>query len=357
MSLFDNTWNNIEEFWNKTNINNISEQYINLKNENINNLNNKFSWIHDEDKPFINTDNCKAADWGIPNQVLGNLENAKIIIGLFNPKSHMSNSQANKCLSVNEYIKNELAESQNDYNLEAHEFFINIEDYKNHIFSKDNVISQELKSLYKLHNESVPILDQKQTEIKKVAYYYILYFSKSFNKPFREVNTYYKNMFDKINKLKSYSSSNYDIENEFYFHLSTMRIYNVELVPYRSKNKNDLKVKTDKLPSSIFIAKQIINCILNEKDIKNKPKVILRSIKDWVNVMQKICEKLDINFNKEIAPYLYSFKSQNAALSQNNILPYTTKNQNVSEVINLIYQEISLTNFYQIICQRLEDIN
>src|SRR5699024_9402194 len=147
MSLFDNTWNNIEEFWNKTNINNISEQYINLKNENINNLNNKFSWIHDEDKPFINTDNCKAADWGIPNQVLGNLENAKIIIGLFNPKSHMSNSQANKCLSVNEYIKNELAESQNDYNLEAHEFFINIEDYKNHIFSKDNVISQELKSL------------------------------------------------------------------------------------------------------------------------------------------------------------------------------------------------------------------
>ena len=44
-------------------------------------------------------------------------------------------------------------------------------------------------------------------------------------------------------------------------------------------------------------------------------------------------------------------------LSQNNILPYTTKNQNVSEVINLIYQEISLTNFYQIISQRLEDIN
>lgn len=123
MSLFDNTWNNIGEFWNKTNIDNISEQYINLKNENINNLNNKFSWIHDEDKPFINTDNCKAADWGIPNQVLGNLENAKIIIGLFNPKSHMSNSQANKCLSVNNYIKNELAESKNDYKLETHEFF------------------------------------------------------------------------------------------------------------------------------------------------------------------------------------------------------------------------------------------
>ncbi|MFV5937971.1 hypothetical protein ACLIJS_07810 [Mammaliicoccus sciuri] len=67
---------------------------------------NDFSWINEKDK--INK-KSKSVHWGIPNHILGDIDNAKVIIGLFNPGTHMNESSSEKCSTVGEYIQNEVS--------------------------------------------------------------------------------------------------------------------------------------------------------------------------------------------------------------------------------------------------------
>lgn len=46
--------------------------------------------------------------WGIPNHILGDIDKAKFIVGLLNPRTHMKKEESEACNTVGEYIEQEI---------------------------------------------------------------------------------------------------------------------------------------------------------------------------------------------------------------------------------------------------------
>lgn len=89
-----------EKFWNKEKIKKQAEKYQHMYEHPEDT--NDFSWINEKDK--INK-KSKSVHWGIPNHILGDIDNAKVIIGLFNPGTHMNESSSEKCSTVGNIFK------------------------------------------------------------------------------------------------------------------------------------------------------------------------------------------------------------------------------------------------------------
>lgn len=365
----ENLWNEFENFWDKSEIKIKAEEYQYLYDhpENVKN----FSWINKKDK--LN-EKSKAIHWGIPNHVLGDIGKAKVIVGLLNPGTHMKSQASEKCDTVGKYIKEEVKIEQNSSmkvhfdSKEAYQGDLNDKEklhtfYYDHILSKENVISKELKTLYKMYKADRKNLEyylenndaskKDNNESKKVstyrdfslvAYYLAKYYSKVFSgseSKYKIAIKHYLSIFDKINKAKSLG---YQSEKEFEKALYDIKISNIEFIPYRSFDSNSLK-KIENLESSNLSAKILIKKILDDKETI----VILRSIDKWETLFKSICDKEGINFKKDVAPSIYVFKGQSSAISENNIAPYKSGNNgninSIEKVICEIHDIIRLKDF------------
>ena len=104
-----NLWSEFETFWDRNEIEKKGERYQELY-ENPDKTDDTFTWVNEKDK--LNKES-KAANWGIPNHILGDIDNAKFIVGLFNPGTHMTAEQSEQCSTVGEYIQKEIEIEKN----------------------------------------------------------------------------------------------------------------------------------------------------------------------------------------------------------------------------------------------------
>ena len=111
-----------------------------------------------------------------------------------------------------------------------------------------------------------------------------------------------------------------------------VRICNLELVPFASLNKKDIKLSDVDKKITNFTVSIILKRISNYlKYGGEKPVFVFRSRKEWferinifINSEFGMNEPFDIE-NSELIDYFYEFSSQNAVLSRNNILKATRK--------------------------------
>ncbi|SCT09251.1 hypothetical protein [Staphylococcus caeli] len=329
-------WSDFEKFWNKKDINEKSIKYQELFNNPSSNQD--FTWINKSD---VLNSKSKAVNWGIPNHILGDIDNSNFIIGLFNPGTNMKKNISEKCNTVGKYIitEREFEKSLIDtLNVQSKEVF-EISNYKlkdnkelcdfyyEHILSKESILSLEIKKLfeiYKMDKQLFNSITSNYNQLSSIAYYFAKYYSKVFQdkttKPlYKNAILHFKNIFKKIElaeKIRLTNRVEYNIEELFEEALFKISVTNIELVPYRSFNKMDWN-NIKELESSKLSAKAIIKKILNDKNTI----VILRSISDWKKYFIEICKEENIDFENEVAPSIYKFKSQNASLSNKGFIP------------------------------------
>lgn len=366
--MSNDLWNEFEKFWDREEVKEKAERYQELyKNPEIED--EEFPWINDNDRDDLKRKKSKAIHWGIPNHILGDIDNAKFIVGLFNPGTHMDTEKSKKCETVGDYIKKEVKIEKKEVervDFESKEIFEGdsnntkelVNFYYNHILSKENVISQELKKLYKIYKEDKEefnLITKKLKKMKLAAYYKGQYYSKMFEgseSAYKNAMKHYRAIFKQMEEAESLG---YDVEEKFEKALYNIKVANIELIPYRSFEKGDL-TNIKNLESSRLSANTIIEKIKKDKDTV----VFLRSYSykedkksedtydSWKNLFIDICNKRNIDYEKDIAPSIYKFKQQNAAISKANIVHTQENNENVksvSDVIDELHEEISLNKF------------
>lgn len=388
--MSQNIFKNFENFWNKNDIKQKAEDYHNYF-ENTD-KEGDFSWINEKDKSSLKKgDISKSMKWGIPNHILGDIDKAKFIIGLLNPRTNMTKKDAKKCETVGDYIKNEMNKEMGEnrdlvirtkekkYKIpfpgsskEIYEDKFNKEldkydFYYKHILDKENVLSQELKKLYELYNDNIDVFedlkkhyvgeDENKIEhpLKKFAYYFFTYYRGGFDGESTKIKSaisHYERIFQNISKAKR-KSNNKKIDQEFEKALFNIPISNIELIPYRTNEAPDTKLVG--LESSKVSANAIIEKIMQDKDTI----VILRSYDrekeedkedkyNWEKLFEDICEEKNINFKTHIEPSIYTFKNkQGTVLSANNIKPVNPNNSRKSEkqVVRELNESINLSDF------------
>lgn len=353
--MSEKLWNEFEKFWDKNEIERMAEEYQYLY-EHPENADD-FCWVNEKDK--LNT-NSKAICWGVPNHILGDIDKAKVIVGLLNPGTHMESEVSEKCDTVGKYIKEEVkieknssrkvdSESKEVYQGRANNIKELHKFYCEHILSKENVISKDLKTLYKMYkkdrgNLEYYLKNNDEYDFNLIAYYLGSYYSKVFSgkeSMYKECIKHYLSIFDKMNQAELLG---YEVEKEFEKALYDIKVSNIEFIPYRSFDSKSLR-NLHNLESSNLSAKILIKKILRDKDTI----VILRSIKDWKTLFKNICNEEGIDFEKDIAPAIYKFKSRTGAISKGNIAPYKVEKdgniKSVDEVIEKIRDIISLKDF------------
>ncbi|MBI5973644.1 hypothetical protein [Staphylococcus caledonicus] len=281
--MSNDLWNKFENFWNKEEVKEKAERYQELyKNPEIED--EEFSWINDNDRDDLKRKKSKAIRWGIPNHILGDIDNAKFIVGLLNPRTHMKTKDSNDCETVGEYIQEEFAIEKKYVN------------------------------------------DKNNTDFAS------------------------KEIFETMEEAEALG---YDVEEKFEKALYNIKVANIELIPYRTFGKGDLK-NLKNLESSRLSVNTIIDKIKRDKDTV----VFLRSYSfeddkydSWENLFINICNERNIDYERDIKPSIYKFKGQSAAISKNNIVSTLSSPENnenvksVSDVIDELHEEISLNKF------------
>lgn len=216
--------------------------------------------------------------------------------------------------------------------------------YYNHILSKENVLSQELKKLYKIYNhDNLLFENMKQNKMKNIGYYFSMYFKGVFNS-FELAKTHYKNIFKKMEKARVTVGSEV-IHQKFEEALQKMPITNIELIPYRTEKKpNQMELESSKISANAIIEK----IIQDQHTI-----VILRSYNtqngcNWKNLLKEICEEKNIDFKSQVEPSIYIFKNpRNGSISKKNIKPANPNNslKTSEQVIEELNRKINLSNF------------
>lgn len=380
--MSQNIFKNFENFWNRNDIKQKTEDYHNYF-ENTD-KEGDFSWINEKDKSSLKKgDIPKSMKWGIPNHILGDIDKAKFIIGLLNPGTNMGKKESEACNTVGDYIKNEMNKemgenrdivikaNEKEYKIpfptsskEVYEDKFNKElnkndFYYNHILDKKNVLFQELRTLYKIYKDDInafkALIDSNKNEkdhpLKKFAYYFWGYYSKTFfegsDSMINNALKYYENIFNNMEKARV-KVENKTIQKKFEKALFEMPITNVELIPYRTEEAPEQKF----LESSKISANAIIEKIMQDKDTI----VILRSYDreneedkenkyNWKKLFENICEERNIDFKKHIEPSIYLFKNQNGSISKNNIKEANNSIKPVEQVVRELNESIKLSDF------------
>ncbi|CAM3109578.1 hypothetical protein [Staphylococcus argensis] len=352
--MSESLWNELEEFWNNGgNIEEKAEKYHYLYEHPESK--EKFSWGHHKDEQLEkkSSKSGKVLRWGIPNHVLGDIDKAKVVIGLLNPRTQTEESK--NCDTVGEYIRKERTNESNED--VSNEFYVGDtnngeqlhEFYQNHILSKENVLYKEIKALRKMYEESNESADifvdkHKEDDIKIVAYYFTKYYSKVFSEGkdslFKNALKHYTSIFDKMDETKKYTN-NKDIEEKFEQALDKIKVANIELIPYRSFKSGSLS-NLDNLESSKLSAKILIEKIKKDKDVI----IILRSADKWEELFEEYCINEEINYKQDIVSSIYKFKNQSAALSERNIVSALNEDtKGINKIIDKIRDVISLKDF------------
>lgn len=345
-------WSNHEDY----DIREKAREYIELYQSNGNS--NHFSWVHPEDALYINTNNCKALRWGIPNQIIGDIEKAKFVFGLLNPGTQISTKAGNQCDNITEYVTAEQAEENNtgvnNVHFESKEYSENPNFYLEHVISDENVMAQELKKLYKVFKENRELFINRDEDgnikstpyntgiIKKVAYYFYEYYSAAFPKgnyesAIQNAIDYYYNLFDTMERAKAIFKEkglNYNVERLFNQAAENIAICNVELFSYRSNGRTDISITKEKelinLPSSCFIADLVLEKLIKDDDSV----VVFRNFFNvktakkhersrWLEFIEKSAQKRNMELDDYIGKSIFYLSSKTkGALSKNNIKPY-----------------------------------
>lgn len=375
-------WSNHEDY----DIREKAREYIELYESNGNS--DHFSWVHPEDAPYIKENGCNAVRWGIPNQILGDIEKAKFIFGLYNPGTHMKNEESNECANIKEYVDRETEKESDigdiDINFETKEYSENTDFYLEHVISNQSVVQQELLKLYEIYKENpndYDYLSEYKERAKKVAYYITSYYSGVFKNDkfvqgdsnYKKILNYYKQLFQKVIDIESIVVENnmdYDVEYEFRKALENIAICNVEMVPYRSNEANNIKTMTDRgllnLPSTQKIADLIIEKLTRDTNTFAAFRKFRPSREDgWKFLLEIIAEEKDINFSERIAPSLHYFSSKNegenqsASLSKSNIKSYDNSGEDgqsrVSEAVDDLLEELKMQPFVDELNEIIEE--
>lgn len=205
----------INPFFSDNKLEGIINTYINsLEKISVESDDEKFSWVFEGDKKFICKNTINSVNYGIPNHVIGNKENAELFICLYNPSIQVKYG-ADKGLhdkeeSLAKYIEIEKANSELEYDT-------NEDYYRKHIESSENILYQEILRMSK--EEEFP----KNDADRKQYYYLYTYFYPLFSDERIEA-------FKII--IKELESKNRD---EFLQRVKDYKICNLELLPYRSK--------------------------------------------------------------------------------------------------------------------------
>ena len=270
--------------------------------------NNEFSWIEPNRKKYK-----PATRYIIPTHVQGDYENAILYQCLYNPgvaDRIWKLEDTNIC----EFI--EQAKNKEDYIERMFQDYQNfsVEDVRNKIVQKDNILYQEIKLILgKFSKKPDP---QSLKEFINLECYYI----KSYYSALLGERGEGKILLDKVvnhllenwNNLEKYQG---------------LRICNLELVPFASLNKKDIKLSDVDEKFTNFTVSIILKRISNYlKNGGEKPVFVFRSRKEWferinifINSEFGMNETFDIE-NSQLLDYFYEFSSQNAVFSRNNIL-------------------------------------
>ena len=288
-----------------------NDKGVKLINEFINCLtqpNDDFSWIGSNGKKYK-----PATRYIIPTHVQGDYESANLYQCLYNPgvaDSIWKLKDTNICEFIEQaknkenYIKRMFPDNQN----------FSVEDVRNKIVQKDNILYQEIELI--LGNFSKKPDHQSLKEFIILECYYI----KSYYSALLGERGEGKKLLDK--------TVNYLLENWNNFKkYQGLRICNLELVPFASLNKKDIKLSDVDEKFTNFTVSIILKRISNYlKNGGEKPVFVFRSRKEWferinvfINSEFGMVETFDIE-NSQLLDYFYEFSSQNAVLSRNNIL-------------------------------------
>ena len=270
--------------------------------------NNDFSWIELNGKKYK-----PATRYIIPTHVQGDYENANLYQCLYNPgvaDSIWELKDTNICKFIEQaknkenYIKRMFQDYQN----------FSVEDVRNKIVQKDNILHQEIKLILGEFSEKPD--HQSLTEFVESECYYI----KSYYNALLGERGEGKNLLDKaVNRLLE------DWDNlEKY---QGLRICNLELVPFASKKKEDITLSKVSKTFTDFTVSIILKRISNHlKGNSERPVFVFRSRKEWFERLNRfiksefeVKESFDIE-KTDLLDYFYEFSSQNAVLSRNNIL-------------------------------------
>lgn len=285
---------------------------VNLINEFINCLtkpNNEFSWIEPNRKKYK-----PATRYIIPTHVQGDYENANLYICLFNPGVAKAIWNLDKN-NLNSFIKSAQKEKYIKRMFQGSETWEK-DDVIKKIVQNENIIDQEIKIIYN-NFEKRPSFKELKQFINSECYYIRKYYAELLGKNRPE------NLL--VDKAVAFLVENLDWGNkEKYLKLD---ICNLELVPFASLNKKDIKLSDVDEKFTNFTVSIILKRISNYlKNGGEKPVFVFRSRKEWferinifINSEFVMNETFDIE-NSELIDYFYEFSSQNAVLSRNNIL-------------------------------------
>lgn len=297
-----------------------------------------FSWVIDDGlNSFKNTTIDDSIKYGLPNHSFGDLQAAKLFVCLFNPSTQKGYEKKagehQNGEDLSEYVKIEGGnENGEDFDSEI--------DFKLHVQNPTSVINKELnylKEQYKL--EQYP----ETGEERKKAYYLYSYFY-----PFFDSNR--PKAFEKIKEIIQKDS------------IPGYPVANIELIPYRSKHKSDIKLTkngleelaTAKYSASVVVNRIMLSMCSKDKD-EDKPVFIFRSYTEWSRVISKFIEDEEAYITAVIDPdnykkfkdtwkeYAFIFKNpQSAALHKSNIGKFLPIKNDEYIKINSIFDQMRL---------------
>lgn len=335
-----------------------------LKSENSN---EDFSWLKKFGVISEGEKYKSNVNYAIPTHVHGDYKNGLIYLCLLNPGMQIGDEESyNNIKSYYEDLANKIEKSLSTENAKSDYYFYEQMDleiknnYKNldkemvkeYIYDeKTSILTKELvkiKHYLKTHEFDKKWNKlEKKDELTRNIYYIWTYF-----KPLLEItdekikNSNYLNNHNLSDDYKLYGESKDKAEI-----VTTNKVVNIELCPFRSKNADAVEKlsKTDYGMFSAYIILYRIGKYLNDLDeFRNderkyleKPVFIFRSYGEWYKKMSKCLKEIiknenNIKLTDEIikeyltmirGDYFYYFPNQGAIISQKNLRKFVSKDE------------------------------
>lgn len=318
------------------NLNKIVDRFLKSLKEG----NDEFSWLKEFNVDLSKEKKIANIHYGIPTHVHGNYKNGNIYLCLFNPSVSGIDDKVSTDVgikgyynskTINDYMKNKKINSE--VNNEADKIRKSLEEW---LKGNESINQEELNNKickYIISEESI-----LTKEIKEIA---------PFIKNEYYTYTYLREVLKLPKLLISTKEKNYKTTN---------KVVNLELVPFRTKEKSDnFNGYTDE-KISIFGAYIIwyrIGKYLRSKKIEERPKFIFRSFDigglTWKKLLKKSLSYIVDNKDKHLIDdfiydlfgeffFSYPGSGENAILSDNNLI-YFDENKEKKKISNQQFNE------------------
>lgn len=336
--------------------------------------NNSFNWFLEDDiaQGAVDINNVKYinARYSIPNQIIGNPETANLFICLYNPRTDEEADNQTNLKDFQQIISGKLI-NQEFFSVNTNNYFdvenfssktdeekkvIVRETYKKHVINvEENILYQELRKIIcvlkreELKDDNIfnPDFDKSKKENYNNFYYLNNYYAALFSKAgMQEKCTQYRVPFEKI-EAKIFPNGKLDEEaaNKLLEQFKALDICNLEINPYRSKNKKNFSFGHISAKTSEYSARLIVQRIINHKknNETSQLRFILRSKAEWSECINKVLpdyqnELQDLfpkNLKKEenyqfddFLEYFCGLGSRNGTLSLKNLRILDTSSKN-----------------------------